>query len=88
MSGISKKAVLVHDCWKANFRTPVKKHQLCTAHLERETKYLEKRYKVDWPFRFRTMLKNAHKLKKQLVPPSITILINSELTWKMSWSVC
>ena len=68
MSGISKEAVLVHDCWKAHFQTPVKKHQLCTAHLERETKYLEERYKVDWPIRFRTMLKNAHKLKKQLTP--------------------
>lgn len=69
MSGISKEAVLVHDCWKAHFQTPVKKHQLCTAHLERETKYLEERYKVDWPIRFRTMLKNAYKLKKQLAPP-------------------
>jgi len=68
MSGISKEAVLVHDCWKAHFQTPVKKHQLCTAHLERETKYLEERYKVDWPTRFRTMLKNAHKLKKQFTP--------------------
>jgi len=69
MSGITKEAVLVHDCWKAHFQTPVKKHQLCTAHLERETKYLEERYKADWPIRFRTMLKNAYKLKKQLAPP-------------------
>jgi transposase len=69
MSGISKKAVLVHDCWKAHFQTPVGNHQICTAHLERETKYLEERYKVDWPIRFRTMLKNAQKLKKQLAPP-------------------
>ena len=69
MSGISEEAVLVHDCWKAHFQTPVGNHQLCTAHLERETKYLEERYKVDWPVRFRTMLKKAHKLKKQLTPP-------------------
>lgn len=68
MTGISKDAVLVHDCWKAHFQTPVGKHQLCTAHLERETKYLEERYKVDWPVRFRTMLKKAHKLKNQLAP--------------------
>jgi hypothetical protein len=46
MSGITKEAVLVHDCWKAHFQTPVKKHQLCTAHLERETKYREERYKL------------------------------------------
>jgi len=68
MSGISQEAVLVHDCWKAHFQTPVKKHQLCTAHLERETKYLEERYKVAWPVRFRNMLREAHKLKKQFTP--------------------
>jgi transposase len=68
MSGISGEAVLVHDCWKAHFQTPVKKHQLCTAHLERETKYLEERYKVTWPVRFRVMLREAQKLKKQFAP--------------------
>jgi transposase len=68
MSGISQEAVLVHDCWKAHFQTPVKKHQLCTAHLERETKYLEERYNVSWPVRFRVMLREAHKLKKQFTP--------------------
>jgi transposase len=68
MSGISGEAVLVHDCWKAHFQTPVKTHQLCTAHLERETKYLEELYKVAWPVRFRAMLREAHKLKKQFTP--------------------
>jgi transposase len=68
ISGISHEAVLVHDCWKAHFQTPVEKHQLCTAHLERETKYLEERYKVTWPVRFRSMLREAHELKKQLSP--------------------
>jgi transposase len=65
MNGIDQDAVLVHDCWKAHFQTPVNKHQLCTAHLERETKYLEERYKVAWPVRFRVMLMEAEKLKKQ-----------------------
>lgn len=69
MSGISGEAVLVHDCWKAHFQTPVGSYQICTAHLERETKYLEERYKADWPVRFRAMLIKAHKLKKQLTPP-------------------
>ncbi len=69
MRGISKDAVLVHDCQKAHFQTPVGSHQLYTAHLERETKYPEERYKVDWPVRFRSMLKKAHELKKQLTPP-------------------
>ncbi len=65
MGGISGESILVHDCWKAHFQSPVKKHQLCTAHLERETKYLEERYKVTWPIRFRNILKEAHELKKQ-----------------------
>jgi transposase/uncharacterized coiled-coil protein SlyX len=65
MNGIDQDAVLVHDCWKAHFQTPVNKHQLCTAHLERETKYLEECYKVAWPVRFRVMLMEAEKLKKQ-----------------------
>ncbi len=68
MNGISREAVLVHDCWKAHFQTPTGSHQICTVHLERETKYLEERYKADWPVRFRDMLKRAHKLKKQLTP--------------------
>ena len=68
MNGISGEAVLVHDCWKAHFQTPIKTHQLCTAHLERETKYLEELYKVAWPVRFRNMLREAHKLKKQFAP--------------------
>ncbi len=68
VSGICQDAVIIHDCWKAHFQTPVKEHQLCTAHLERETKYMEERYKVAWPIRFRAMLTEAHKLKKQFAP--------------------
>jgi len=85
MSGISGEAVLVHDCWKAHFQTPVKTHQLCTAHLERETKYLEERYKVAWPVRFRAMLREAHKLKKQFTsadyyyPNHLCSLLEKEL---------
>ncbi len=41
MSGISQEAVLVHDCWKAHFQTPV---------------------------RFRIMLLEAERLKKQFTP--------------------
>ena len=68
VSGISRDAILVHDCWKAHFQTAVNKHQLCTAHLERETKYLEARYKVTWPIRFRVILQEAQKLKKEFSP--------------------
>jgi len=68
MNGISQDAVLVHDCWKAHFQTPVGNHQLCLAHLERETKYLEERYKVIWPVKFRNLLKEAQKLKNRFIP--------------------
>ncbi len=63
-----EKSVLVHDCWKAHFQTPVGLHQLCTAHLVRELKYLEELYKVAWPVRFRLMLYEAHGVKKHLSP--------------------
>jgi len=68
MNGISQNSVLVHDCWKAHFQTPVGKHQLCLAHLERETKYLEERYKAAWPVKFRSLLKEAQKLKNHFIP--------------------
>ena len=66
--GISEEAVLVHDCWKAHFLTPVGLHQLCTVHLTRELKYLEELYKVAWPVRFRLMLYEALELKKRYSP--------------------
>lgn len=68
VANISNDATLVHDCWKAHFQTQVGSHQLCIAHLERETIYLEKLYKTTWPVRFRTMLAQAQKLKKQFSP--------------------
>ena len=68
VNGISAKAVLVHDCWKAHFKTPVGRHQVCTVHLIRELKYLEELYKVAWPVRFRIMLIEADLLKKRLSP--------------------
>jgi len=67
-NGISGDAILVHDCWKAHFQTPVGLHQLCTVHLVRELKYLEELYKVAWPARFRLMLLEAQEVKKRLSP--------------------
>jgi len=65
---ISEKAVLVHDCWKAHFKTPAGKHQLCTVHLMRELKYFEEVYKLAWPVRFRIMLVEAQRLKNRMTP--------------------
>ena len=67
VADISSDAILIHDCWKAHFQTQVGRHQLCTAHLERETIYLEKLYKTTWPGRFRTMLIQAQKLKQHFI---------------------
>ncbi len=68
VADISKEATLVHDCWKAHFQTQVDRHQACTSHLERETIYFEKRYKTSWPKRFRSVLTQAEKLKKEFIP--------------------
>lgn len=68
VNGISEKAVLVHDCWRAHFKTPVGRHQICTVHLIRELKYLEELYKVAWPARFRVVLLEAERLKKRMSP--------------------
>ena len=68
VKGISEKAVLVHDCWRAHFRTPVGRHQICTVHLIRELKYLEELYQIAWPVRFRIMLIEAELLKKRFSP--------------------
>jgi transposase len=65
---ISETAVLVHDCWKAHFKTPVVRHQVCTVHLIRELKFLEELYKLAWPVRFRIMLVEAEQLKKRMTP--------------------
>ncbi len=68
VADISKEVTLVHDCWKAHFQTQVDRHQTCTSHLERETIYFEKRYKTTWPKRFRSILIQAEKLKKEFIP--------------------
>jgi len=74
---ISDQAVLVHDCWRAHFQTPVGKHQLCTVHLIRELNYLEERYKLAWPVRFRIMLVEAQRLKNRLEPKDFLYPIHS-----------
>jgi transposase len=87
---ISENAVLVHDCWKAHFKTLVGKHQLCTVHLIRELIFLEELYKLVWPVRFRVMLLEAERLKKRmtandyLVPLHGRSLLEKELAALLS----
>lgn len=63
-----KKTVFVHDCWRSHFQTDVQTHQLCTAHLLRELNYLEERYHHRWPVRFKNLIHEGIKLKKNLAP--------------------
>jgi hypothetical protein len=42
---------MVHVCWKPYFSTDCQTRQICTAHLLRELKYLDKLYKISGLFR-------------------------------------
>ena len=61
-------STLVHDCWRSYFNTVSHAHQICTAHLLRELKYLTPLYKDDWSKDFTRLLTEALKLKRELVP--------------------
>jgi transposase len=63
-----KNAVLGHDCWKSHFQTEAYSHQICTAHLLRELKYLTELYQNKWSSEFAQMLKFALDHKKSLKP--------------------
>jgi transposase/uncharacterized coiled-coil protein SlyX len=59
------KTVLVHDCWPSYFSVPTDGHQICTAHLLRELKYLDKLYSgQEWTSDFTGLLHKALELKK------------------------
>jgi len=60
---------LVHDCWAPYFKVHTGGHQICTAHLLRELKYLSKLYTGQtWTKDFTALLENALELKKELTP--------------------
>lgn len=61
-------AILVHDCWASHFKTVVKSHQICTAHLLRELTFFEQRYQSKWATDFKNLLYQGLKLKKTLLP--------------------
>jgi transposase len=57
--------ILVTDCWASYFKTDALSHQLCTAHLLRELKYLKDRYKNSiWAERMSLLIVNALALRK------------------------
>jgi hypothetical protein len=61
-------STIVHDCWKPSFKVNAGNHQICTAHLLRELKYLVQLYSDEWPANFTQLLKEALLLKKELTP--------------------
>jgi len=57
--------ILVSDCWASYFKTNALSHQLCTAHLLRELKYLKEIYKKStWAERMSLLIVNALALRK------------------------
>jgi transposase len=58
--------VLVHDCWSSYFGVEVAGRQICTAHLLRELKYLDKLYPQQWTADFTSLLDSALELKKNM----------------------
>jgi transposase len=60
-------SILVHDCWTSYFGVQTQGHQICTAHLLRDLKYLDKLYKEQrWTRDFAGLLRSAMELKKTL----------------------
>src|SRR5690606_13147274 len=57
---------LVHDCWKALFKIPAKKRQICLAHLLRELQYFIELGKEQWSAGMAELLKLAIEQKKRI----------------------
>ena len=60
------KAIIIHDCWAAHFKCVAKGHQVCLSHLIREVNYFIDAYKSDWSDKFKSLIKEALELKKNL----------------------
>lgn len=59
------KSVLVHDCWKSHFQTPVENHQICTAHLLRELNYFIEVHKDPWSIKLHQLILEYLRIKKE-----------------------
>lgn len=58
--------ILVHDCWKAQFMTLTKLHQICIAHILRELNYFIELEKENWTTKFKNILQRAIRLKNNI----------------------
>lgn len=58
--------ILVTDCWAAYFKDIAASHQLCTAHLLRELKYLAEKFPENtWIPRMKGLIVNALEMRKE-----------------------
>jgi transposase len=60
------KAVLVHDCWKAHFKTLTLTHQICIAHLLRELNYFLETEQL-WAKGFHQLLLDGLHIKEKML---------------------
>lgn len=60
-------AVLAHDCWRAHFKTPCLRHQICIEHIRRELMYFIEKSQAPWAKHFTVFLMDALKLKKEIL---------------------
>jgi len=59
-------SILVSDRWKPQLNTIAKEHQLCLAHLLRDTIYLNQLYNDSWTKGFKELLLDSIKLDKTM----------------------
>ncbi len=59
-------SILVSDRWKPQLNTTAKEHQLCLAHLLRDTIYLNQLYNDVWTKDFKQLLLDGIKLDKTM----------------------
>lgn len=62
-----KSATLVHDCWKAHFKTLARQHQICIAHVLRELQYFIDHGKEQWAQELYTLFIRAIALKNEIL---------------------
>ena len=60
------KSILVSDRWNPQLNTTAKEHQLCLAHLLRDTIYLNQLYNDSWTKAFKALLLDSINLDKTM----------------------
>jgi len=77
-----KNAVLIHDCWKSHFKTPAFNHQICVAHLLRELNYFIEVHSDPWAIKFRQLLLESLRIKRNMKQNDYSIAHQSKIDIK------